>query len=124
MLIIPTLEERLRVKAFITYERNYTRDFVAFAELSCLLEPQQVVEALRTLDEKFKWEKQPSMILEITKALLRPEPHDRATHGFETLPLLHPKLKTWEEVVAQCHEIGRRLSIRIVGGSTHATPQP
>ena len=124
MLIIPTLEERLRVKAFITYERSYTRDFVDFAELSCLLEPQQVMETLSTLDEKFQWEKQPSMILEITKALLRPAPHDRETHGFETLRLLHPKLKTWDEVAAQCHEIGRRLSIRIVGGNSDATPQP
>ena len=121
-LIIPTLEELLRVKAFLAYERNYTRGFVDFAELSCLLEPQQVVETLSTLDEKFKWEKQPSMILEITKALLRPEPHDRETHGFETLRLLHPKLKTWEEVAAQCHEIGRLLSIWMLGENSDATP--
>lgn len=40
MLIIPRLEELLRVKAFLAYERNYTRDFVDFAELSCLLEPE------------------------------------------------------------------------------------
>jgi hypothetical protein len=123
-LLIPTLEELLRIKAFLAYERNYTRDFVDFAELSCLLEPPQVVEALRTLDEKFQWEKQPSMILEITKTLLRPDPHDRETHGFATLRLLHPKLKTWDEVAAQCHEIGKRLSIRILGGSPDATPQP
>ena len=122
-LIIPTLEELLRVKAFLGYERNYTRDFVDFAELSCLLESRQVVETLSTLDEKFKWEKQPSMILEITKVLLRPEPHDRETHGFETLRLLHPKLKTWEEVAAQCHEIGRLLSIRMLGENSDATPQ-
>lgn len=123
-LLIPTLEELLRIKAFLAYERNYTRDFVDFAELSCLLEPPQVVEALRTLDEKFQWEKQPSMILEITKTLLRPDPHDREIYGFETLRLLHPKLKTWDEVAAQCHEIGKRLSIRILGGSPDATPQP
>jgi hypothetical protein len=123
-LLIPTLEELLRIKAFLAYERNYTRDFVDFAELSCLLEPPQVVEALRTLDEKSQWEKQPSMILEITKTLLRPDPHDRETYGFETLRLLHPKLKTWDEVAAQCHEIGKRLSIRILGGSPDATPQP
>jgi hypothetical protein len=123
-LLIPTLEELLRIKAFLAYERNYTRDFVDFAELSCLLELPQVVEALRPLDEKFQWEKQPSMILEITKTLLRPDPHDREIYGFETLRLLHPKLKTWDEVAAQCHEIGKRLSIRILGGSPDATPQP
>ena len=121
-LIIPRLEELLRVKAFLAYERNYTRDFVDFAELSCFLEPEQVVEALRVLDEKFQWEKQPSVILEVTKALLRPAPHDRETHGFETLRLLNPRLKTWDEVAARCHEIGRLLSIRILGGKPDATP--
>jgi hypothetical protein len=123
-LIIPTLEELLRVKAFLAYERNYTRDFVDFAELSCLLEPETVVETLSVLDEKFQWEKQPSMIIEVTKALLRPEPHDRATHDFETLRLLTPKLKTWDEVAAKCNAIGKLLSIRILGGRSDGTPQP
>ncbi len=123
-LIIPSLEELLRIKAFLAYERNYTRDFVDFAELSCLIEPEQVVEALSVLDEKFQWEKQPSVILEVTKSLLRPEPHDRETHGFETLRLLNPRLKNWDAVAAQCHEIGRLLSIKTIGGATDATPKP
>lgn len=123
-LVIPTLEELLRIKAFLAYERNATRDFVDFAELSRLLAPEQVVEALCVLDEKFRWEKQPSIIVEVTKALLHAEPHDRTTQGFATLRLLNPKLKTWDEVAAQCHEIGRLLSIRILGGQSDATPQP
>lgn len=123
-LMIPSLGELLRVKAFLAYERNYTRDFVDFAELSCLLEPEQVVEALSELDEKFQWEKQPSMILEVTKSLLRPEPHDRETHGFETLRLLNPRLKTWDAVAARCHEIGRLLSIKTIGEATDATSKP
>jgi hypothetical protein len=69
-LIIHTLEELLRVKAFPAYERNYTRDFVDFAELSCLLEPERVVEVLSVLDEKFQWEKQPSVILEVPDAVI------------------------------------------------------
>ena len=64
------------------------------------------------------------MIVEVTKALLRPDPYDRATHSFETLRLLQPKLRTWNEVAAQCHEIGRLLSIRVLGGMPDATPQP
>ena len=123
-LTIPTLEELLRIKAFLAYERNYTRDFVDFAELSCLLQPDKTVEALSVLDEKFRWEKQPSIIVEVTKAMLRPDPHDRATHGFETLRLLQPKLQTWNEVAAQCREIGRLLSIRLLGGMPDATSQP
>jgi hypothetical protein len=115
-LTIPTLEELLRVKAFLLYDRNYTRDFFDFAELACLLETDKVVAALIPLDEKFGWEKQPSIILEVMKNLLNPNPHDYDTHGFETLRLLNPKLKTWAEVSEKCQEIGKALSMKIIGG--------
>jgi Nucleotidyl transferase AbiEii toxin, Type IV TA system len=114
-LVVPTLDELLRVKAFLTYDRDCTRDFVDFAELSSLLDPARVVDALSVLDEKFRWEKQPSVIVEVIKALLHPDPHDRETDGFETLRLLDPKWRTWEEVAERCRDIGRRLSIRILG---------
>lgn len=120
-LVIPTLEELLRIKAFLAYDRDFTRDFVDFAELSCLLDPEKVVDALNVLDEKLCWEKQPSIIVEVIKTLLVPSPHDRETHGFETLRLLNPKLKTWEGVTEKCRDIGRRLSIRILGIEPDAT---
>ena len=88
-LVIATLEELLRIKAFLSYD-YFTRDFVDFAELSCLLGPEKVVDALSVLDEKFRWEKQPSIIIEVIKSLRVPAPHDRETHGFETLRLLDP----------------------------------
>ena len=120
-LTIPTLDELLRTKAFLAYDRDYTRDFVDFAELSCLLNPDKVVDVLSVLDEKFRWEKQPSVIVEVAKALLHPAPHDRETHGFETLRLLEPNLQTWEEVAEKCRDIGQRLSIRIFGEKRDAT---
>lgn len=115
ILVVPTLEELLRIKAYLAYERDYTRDFVDFAELSCLLSDDEVVNILQVLDEKFRWEKQPSMIVEVTKALLRCDPHDNATHGFSTLRLLQPKFHTWDEVATRCQEIGKKLSIKLFG---------
>lgn len=115
ILVVPTLEELLRIKAYLAYERDYTRDFVDFAELSCLLPDDEVVHILQVLDEKFRWEKQPSMIVEVTKALLRCDPHDNATHGFSTLRLLQPKFRTWNEVATRCQEIGKKLSIKLFG---------
>ena len=120
-LVIPTLGELLRIKAFLAYDRDFTRDFVDFAEISCLLDPVQVVDALSVLDETLRWEKQPSVILEVIKTLLVPQPHDRGTHGFETLRLLNPKLKTWDEVAQKCKDIGRDLAIRILGREPDAT---
>lgn len=117
-LTIPTLRELLRVKAFLLYDRNFTRDFVDFAELACLLETDEVVRALTDLDEKFGWEKQPSIILEVIKALLSPSPHDfdDPKAGFDQLRMLEPMLKTWQAVSEKCQEIGKALSLTVIGG--------
>ncbi|NOT49394.1 MAG: nucleotidyl transferase AbiEii/AbiGii toxin family protein [Acidobacteria bacterium] len=115
-LVVLTLDELIRTKAFLCYNRNYTRDFVDFAELSCLFEVEAVVEILSDLDKKFIWEKQPSILIEVIKKLLLPEPHDLndTVHGFKQLRFLEPKLTSWDEIAARCREIGRLLSIKMV----------
>lgn len=116
-LVVPTVAELLRTKAFLCYNRNYTRDFVDFAELSCLFEIEKAVLILSDLDQKFSWEKQPEIIVEVIKKLLSPNPFDLndKTHGFNQLRFLEPKLKNWDEVAARCREIGELLTIKIFG---------
>ncbi len=115
-LVVPTVPELIRTKAFLTYNRNYTRDFFDFAELSCLYEIEEVVNILRNLDEIFSWEKQPTIVIEVIKNLLSPEPHDlyHEKHGFDQLRFLEPKLKNWEQVEQRCRDIGQALAIRIL----------
>lgn len=115
-LTIPTLRELIRVKAFLLYDRNYTRDFFDFAELACLLDTEKVVETLTSLDQTFAWEKQPSIVLEVMKTLLDPNPHDQADakHGFDQLRFLAPKLRSWKKVSAKCRDVGRKLSLRML----------
>jgi Nucleotidyl transferase AbiEii toxin, Type IV TA system len=122
-LVVPTLDELLRTKAFLCYNRNYTRDFVDFAELSCLFETKEVVLILRDLDERFSWDKQPGILIEVIKKLLLPEPHDLndKIHGFMQLRFLDPKLKTWDETAARCQEIGKLLSIKVIGENANET---
>ncbi len=122
-LIVPTPQELLRIKAFLTYNRNYTRDFFDFAEMSCLFEIPEIVDILTSLDEKHAWDKQPSIIVEVVKKLLSPNPHDLydAKHGFDQLRFLEPKFKTWDEVAGRCQEIGQALSIRILTDSDNET---
>lgn len=122
-LVVPTLEELIRTKAFLCYNRNYTRDFVDFAELSCLFEAEEVVSILSDLDTRFRWEKQPTIIIEVIKKLLLSEPHDLNddVHGYKHLRFLAPKLKSWNEVAVRCQEIGRLLSIQVIGERTDET---
>jgi hypothetical protein len=115
-LTIPTLEEMLRIKAFLAYERNSTRDFYDFAELAVRLSRESVVGTLLSLDEKMGWERQPAVLLEVIKALVHCEPRDLQTQGFETFRFLDPRLRSWEEVKAVCHEIGQVLAGKAIRG--------
>lgn len=111
-LVVPTLEELVRIKAFLAYERNYTRDFVDFAELATVLGEDATVSALGVLDEKLGWEKQPRILAEVMKALLLCKPRDAGTHGYDTFRWLNPRLKSWTEVQTHCKSLGQKLSVR------------
>ena len=114
-LIVPTVEELLRIKAFLTYNRNTTRDFVDFAELSTLFEIHESGDILSDLDERFGWEKQPSIIVQVAKKLLMPLPYDfdDPKSGFAKLRFIEPRLKTWDDVVERCKAIGEDLTMRL-----------
>lgn len=123
-LVVPTIEELLRIKAFLTYNRNATRDFVDFAELSVLFEIHEVGEILIDLDERFSWEKQPSIIVEVAKKLLLPSPFDLddSKSGFAQLRFIDPRLKTWKEVAVQCKAVGENLTLRLFAEKPNDTP--
>ena len=113
-MIVPTLDELLRIKAFLAYDRNVLRDFVDFAELSVLLPDAAVVDALADLDARFSSEKQPSVIVGVLKALLHPEPADQDSEAFGTFRWLEPRLKSWSAVEARCRSVGEQLSLRVL----------
>jgi len=116
-LVVPTLDEMLLTKAFLTYNRNCTRDFVDFAELACLKMDADVVDTLSKMDDKFAWERQPSVVLGVLKTLLHAQPADIDTHGYSTFRWLAPRLTSWEQVQEKCRAIGNLLAKRIVGGA-------
>lgn len=116
-LTVPTLEEMLRTKAYLLYSRNATRDFVDFAALSRLVPDVESVEALLPLDAVFAWDKQPSVLLGVIKALMRTEPSDLDARGFDTLRWLLPQHGSWDQVQERCRAIGDLLARRAVGGA-------
>ncbi len=116
VLVIPTLEELLRIKAFLACERNATRDFLDFAELSLLLPRARVLEALSVLDEKIGWSHRPAVALEVVKALVACAPVDESPHGFSTFRFLSPRVKTWDAARDICRDIGAGLSLPLLGG--------
>ena len=52
-LRIPTRHELLRIKGFLVLQRNYTRDYVDFLELSSTLNPENLKNSLSMLDHLY-----------------------------------------------------------------------
>ncbi len=113
ILLVPTLAEMLRTKAFLLYSRNVVRDFIDFAELSCLVPNVEVVELLADIDAHFAWEKQPSLVVGMLKILLHAEPADLEAHAFNSFKWLSPRLKSWSEVRERCRAVGEQASRRV-----------
>jgi len=109
-LTVPSFDEMLMTKAYLLSERNYTRDFVDFAELSMLSTVARAAQILGGMDARFAWEKQPSVVLNVLKSLMAADPHDRDSHGYGTFKWLEPRLKSWEAVQERCRQIGTELS--------------
>lgn len=112
-LTIPTLPELLRTKAYLLYHRNAIRDYIDFASLARLLSEAVVVEHLADLDRLFAWEKQPSILLGVLKALLRAEPTDFDARAFESFRWITRPFDSWASVQAVCRGIGGRLAITL-----------
>ncbi len=111
-LVVPTLDELIRIKAFLAYERNYMRDYLDLAELTSVPGEDAAVSALSVLDEKLGWEKQPLVLGEVMKALLLCKPRDLDTCAYDAFRWLNPKLKSWAQIETVCKSLGRALSVR------------
>jgi hypothetical protein len=116
ILPIPTLIELIRVKAYLSSDRNYVRDFYDFAELSQLMTRTEVVEALAQLDAKWSSSQRPGVALEVLKSLADCQPLDDPEAVFRQLKFLKPRVSGWSEVQRICREISTELSVRLIKG--------
>lgn len=74
-IVVPTLEEMLRIKAWLVVSRNATRDYIDCVALADRLGFESAVPALERLDELYP---QPSVTVtqQLVKQLAEPRPYD------------------------------------------------
>jgi hypothetical protein len=107
-LTIPTLDETLRIKAFLLSERRATRDYVDFAALTRTTGEARAIEALRYLNLLYRSSGSQTVVTRLAEACeARPVDHvalDLANYKGLTAPLTD-----WEFVRSQCRTYGRLL---------------
>lgn len=114
-LIVPTLEELIGMKAYLTYSRNATRDFLDFAALSECVSEQEVLDSLLKLDFRYGELQTASVALEVAKALSEAAPFDLDEVDLRNYKTLSEEWRYWSKIETICNRFGVLLGEKLVG---------
>lgn len=113
-LEIPTLNEMIGMKAFLLYRRNALRDFLDFAALAECTTEAEVISSLMKLDERYGELQTISLRLEVSRALVNPEPVDLEGTDISHYRSLSSEWHDWNRTVDICKKFGFLLGEQIV----------
>jgi hypothetical protein len=107
-VVVPTLEEMLRVKAYLIVQRNFVRDYLDVAALSEVVGIDEAISVLRDIDDYYvdRSGEYGSVLTALAAALARPAPRD--SDVINELPRykgLQPRWHDWSAVQDQCEEL-------------------
>ena len=111
-VLLPTLPEILRIKAFLCLDRNATRDYLDFAALAAALGDSAAGDALAPMDELYpqkngdKW----AVRTQLIKQLADPRPYDLDTVDLAEYKGVRPPFDRWDHVVETCARLSDHLA--------------
>lgn len=114
----PTLEEILRVKAYLVVQRNAVRDYLDTVALAARLGPQGSVSVLAAIDDFYADRSQQgdAVLTTLTTRLSEPSPRDvRVTRQLSAYKGLDQRWHRWDDVVAACQQLADGL-LDVEGG--------
>ncbi|GAB3768734.1 hypothetical protein GCM10028864_67510 [Microlunatus parietis] len=107
---VPTLEETLRIKAFLIVVRNRVRDYLDVAALSDQLGLRAAAATLNEIDVFYEEMRQgdDAVASQLARQLADPKPADsRVLRHLPTYKGLLPRWHRWDAVVGQCQDLVR-----------------
>lgn len=111
ILKVPTIEEMLRIKAFLIVERNATRDYLDVAALSHHLgraKSVRAIEKMRQLYAEFAGESGDILISVLVK-LSTPDPYDLTEVDLSEYRGIIAPWSNWGAVVKQCGSLAAQM---------------
>lgn len=106
---VPTIEETLRIKAFLIVRRNQTRDYLDLAALSEHLGADRAAEVLKQIDEYYadQGETDDGVASQLARQLSDPRPADRSvTEQLSSYRRLRKRWSEWSAVTDVLGEVG------------------
>jgi len=110
-LKVPTVEEMLRIKAFLLVERNATRDYLDTAALSYHLGLPQSAQALGRMNELYREfaGEGGDMLSTVVVKLSNPDPYDLTEVDLSEYKGIVAPWNDWRSVTAQCRSLALAL---------------
>jgi Nucleotidyl transferase AbiEii toxin, Type IV TA system len=109
---VPTLEETLRIKAFLVVRRNHTRDYLDLAALSEHLGLDRAAATLARIDDYYADQHQgdDGVASQLVRQLSDPQPADRSvTEQLSSYRRLRKRWSDWRTVTDVLGEVGARM---------------
>ena len=110
---VPTLEETLRIKAFLVVRRNQTRDYLDLAALSEHMGVDQAAASLSRIDDYYadQSESADGVASQLIRQLSDPRPADSSVIAeLSSYRRLQRRWSDWSAVTAVLGEVGARMA--------------
>jgi len=107
-LRVPTLEEMLRIKAYLVVQRNQVRDYLDVVALADRVGESDAARVLVAIDDFYEDRsgEADSVLTGLVQRLSEPNPRDkRVTKQLASYKGLDPRWHRWDAVVAACEEL-------------------
>ena len=112
VVMVPTVEETLRVKAFLVVVRNQVRDYLDVAALADRIGLEPAAAVLRGIDRYYtdRSEDEESVATAVIERLAAPDPRDRRViDELSEYKALLPRWQDWAAVVEVCRHLADAL---------------
>lgn len=111
-VIAPTIEETLRIKAFLAVRRNQTRDYLDIAALAERMGPETAAAVLDEMDSFYADQhgEGDGIATQVAKQLSEPLPADAAvTEQLDAYKRLNQRWADWDDVKATLRSVARKM---------------
>jgi len=112
---VPTIEETLRIKAFLIVRRNQTRDYLDLAALAERLGVANAASAVARIDDYYadQHENGDGVASQLARQLSNPQPADKAVvDQLSSYRRLQKRWSDWSAVEAILGEVAERMASR------------
>jgi hypothetical protein len=109
---VPTIEEALRIKAFLVVRRNQTRDYLDLAALADRLGPEKAAEVLTRIDDYYADQAGggDGVASQLVRQLSDPKPADASViDQLDSYRRLRKRWSEWSEVTGVLGDVAARM---------------